>query len=155
MEELYKEDRVRENTPDKINRKIDRELENTILYFSTRSRKDQSSRIKELESEWDIERTLETNASILGLAGLTLGIIHHKRWLYLPATVLTFLFQHAVQGWCPPVSLFRKMGIRTRKEIEREKYALKALRGDFDLLPDDRKRSSMVLADSALDAVIK
>ena len=42
-----------------------------------------------------------------------------------------FLFQHATQGWCPPVPLFRKLGVRTRSEIDREKYALKILRGDF------------------------
>jgi hypothetical protein len=38
---------------------------------------------------------------------------------------------HAVQGWCPPVPVLRKMGIRTRSEIDREKFALKVLRGDF------------------------
>jgi hypothetical protein len=40
--------------------------------------------------------------------------------------------QHTVQGWCPPVPLFRALGFRTRKEIEREKYTLKILRGDFE-----------------------
>jgi hypothetical protein len=45
--------------------------------------------------------------------------------------VLTFLFQHAVQGWCPPLPVLRRLGVRTRKEIDRERYALKALRGDF------------------------
>ena len=30
------------------------------------------------------------------------------------------------------VVVFRRMGVRTRREINREKYALKALRGDFD-----------------------
>lgn len=30
---------------------------------------------------------------------------------------------------------FRRLGVRTQREIERERYALKALRGDFDRLP--------------------
>ena len=30
------------------------------------------------------------------------------------------------------VPLFRRLGIRTRQEIDAEKYALKAIRGDFD-----------------------
>jgi hypothetical protein len=30
--------------------------------------------------------------------------------------------------------------VRTRQEIEREKYALKALRGDFEEMPDKRRR---------------
>jgi hypothetical protein len=38
---------------------------------------------------------------------------------------------HAIKGWCLPLPLFRKMGVRTQTEIERERYALKALRGDF------------------------
>jgi hypothetical protein len=61
-----------------------------------------------------------------------LGASVNKRWLALPALVLAFLFQHAVQGWCPPIALFRRLGARTRKEIDVEKYALKFLRGDFD-----------------------
>ena len=54
-----------------------------------------------------------------------------RRWLAAPAVVTAFLFQHAIQGWCPPIVLFRRIGIRTRREIDAEKYALKALRGDF------------------------
>jgi hypothetical protein len=45
--------------------------------------------------------------------------------------VAGFLLQHAVQGWCPPVPLFRRLGFRTAAEIDYERYALKALRGDF------------------------
>jgi len=33
--------------------------------------------------------------------------------------------QHGLQGWCPPLPLLRRLGIRTRGEIDREKYALK------------------------------
>jgi hypothetical protein len=52
--------------------------------------------------------------------------------LVLTLAVLGFLLQHAVQGWCPPLALLRRLGVRTRREIDAEKYALKALRGDFD-----------------------
>jgi hypothetical protein len=45
--------------------------------------------------------------------------------------VTGFLLQHALQGWCPPVPLLRKTGVRTMREIDIERYALKALRGDF------------------------
>ncbi len=37
----------------------------------------------------------------------------------------------AVQEWCPPVPVFRRLGVRTCQEIDEEKYALKILRGDF------------------------
>ncbi len=48
------------------------------------------------------------------------------------ADVAGFLFQHAVQGWCPPVPILRMLGFRTSYEIEQERRALKALRGDFE-----------------------
>jgi len=45
--------------------------------------------------------------------------------------VTAFLLQHAVQGWCPPLPVLRRLGFRTAREIEVERNALKALRGDF------------------------
>ena len=42
-----------------------------------------------------------------------------------------FFLQHGVEGWCPPLPIFRRLGIRMQAEIEAERYALKALRGDF------------------------
>jgi hypothetical protein len=34
-------------------------------------------------------------------------------------------------GW-PTIPLLRRLGIRTREEMDRERYALKALAGDFE-----------------------
>jgi hypothetical protein len=31
--------------------------------------------------------------------------------------------------------VFRRLGVRTRDEIDRERYGLKALRGDFTAIP--------------------
>ena len=90
-----------------------------------------SERIAQLEREWDIERVLEANAASLALVGVTLGATVDRRWLALPAVVTGFLLQHAVQGWCPPLPLFRRLGVRTASEIHREIVALKAMRGDF------------------------
>jgi hypothetical protein len=123
-------ERVSVHTSDAINRKIRREAEERVSYFATHPA-EIPARLHELDREWDIERTLETNASSLALTGVVLGATLNKRWLALPALVLTFLFQHAVQGWCPPVPILRRLGYRTASEIDEEKYALKALRGDF------------------------
>jgi hypothetical protein len=49
----------------------------------------------------------------------------------LPVVVAGFLLQHALQGWCPPLPVLRRLGVRTADEINQERYALKALRGDF------------------------
>jgi hypothetical protein len=78
-----------------------------------------------------VERFLQANASVLSLTGVVLGATVSRKFLALPAVVFSFFLQHAVQGWCPPLPVFRRMGVRTRREINREKYALKALRGDF------------------------
>jgi hypothetical protein len=90
-----------------------------------------SARIAELEREWDIERTLEANAASVALLGLALGATVNRRWFALPAVVAGFLLQHAVQGWCPPLPVFRRLGVRTAAEIHEEITALKILRGDF------------------------
>jgi hypothetical protein len=67
-----------------------------------------------------------------------LGLTKSKKWLILPIIASTFLFQYAIQGWCPPVYLLRRFGFRTRQEINLEIYALKVLRGDFDeILPEE------------------
>ena len=42
------------------------------------------------------------------------------------------MIQHALQGWCPPLAVLRRLGFRTAKEINEERFALAALRGDFD-----------------------
>ena len=124
-------DRVRERSSDSSNARIDHLTAMRVLRYQHRSNDEIGARIADLDREWDIERVLQTNASALAFAGLMLGITKNQKWLLLPAVVLPFLFLHAIQGWCPPVPLLRRMGIRTRGEIDQERYALKALRGDF------------------------
>ena len=86
-------------------------------------------------------------------ARLTLGLTLDRRWLALPVGVAAFLLQHAVQGWCPPVPVFRRLGVRTAGEIDRERYALKALRGDFDRIAPSGAGDGASRARRALDAV--
>ena len=89
-------------------------------------------RLRQLDQEWDIERTLEANAAAVALVGLGLGAFVDRRFFALPAVVGGFLLQHALQGWCPPLPIFRRLGFRTQSEIDEERYALKAVRGDFE-----------------------
>src|SRR5881394_2506795 len=67
-------------------------------------------RIRELEREWDVERTLEGNGAIVALAGLALGVTVDRRFLAIPAAVGAFLLQHALQGWCLPLPVLRRLG---------------------------------------------
>jgi len=92
-------------------------------------------RLAELDQEWDIERSLEANAASVSLIGLALGAFVDRRFFIIPGLVAGFLLQHALHGWCPPIPLMRRLGIRTESEIDQERYALKALRGDFRNVP--------------------
>lgn len=103
-----------------------------LRQYAGRAQSDIDQRLRELQGAWTAERVLGVNAAAAGVAGLVLGARIDRRWLLVPGVVFAFIAQHAIQGWCPPVSLMRRMGIRTRREIERERYALKALRGDFE-----------------------
>lgn len=133
-------DRVQKSTPKSINKEVEAKLKENIRFYSTQSKDVISARISELEKEWNMDRVLITNASSLAGIGLVLGATVNKRWLILPGVVLTFLLQHGLQGWCPPLPLFRKFGTRSFKEIDRERFALKYLRGDFnDVGENDRQ----------------
>ena len=124
-------DRVRESSGEAINREADRQILRDLEAHGYQSAAKIEQRIEELKKEWDIERALEVNASTLAFTGVILGFAVNRKWLILPGIVTTFLLQHGVQGWCPPLPVLRKLGFRTRKEIDQEMYALKALRGDF------------------------
>jgi hypothetical protein len=117
-------DRVRRSTPEHVNEEIDRKTEQHIQQLRGGDKKRIQARLAELDREWDVERVLEVNASTLALTGLVLGLTVNRKWLSLPAVVLPFLLQHGIQGWCPPLPVLRRLGVRTQREIDAEKYAL-------------------------------
>jgi hypothetical protein len=127
-------DRVPQHTAAHVNARIEEDIEASVAYFA-RHPEEIDARLRDLDREWDIERTLEANAAGVSLFGLLLAATIDRKWLLLPAGVAAFLMQHALQGWCPPIELFRRLGVRTAGEIARERYALKALRGDFAAVP--------------------
>jgi hypothetical protein len=123
-------ERVPTQTSARVNRRIQEQTEANVECFASADPETIEKRLHQLDREWDVERTLEANAASIALAGIALGAVN-KKWLILPAAVAAFLLQHALQGWCPPLPILRRLGFRTRVEIDREKFALKTLRGDF------------------------
>ena len=65
------------------------------------------------------------------LTGFLLGAVFSRKWFLLPVLASSMLLLHNIQGGYPLLSLFRRLGLRTTNEIDQERYALKALRGDF------------------------
>lgn len=142
---------VIDNTAEFVNQQIMRDLEAKVFYFAQHPDLI-DRRLQELDAEWDIERVLETNASVAGIVGLVLAK-RNRKWLLLPFAVSSLLLQHAIQGWCPPVEIFRRMGIRTEKEINDERIALKTLRGDFDALNLASEKDIKTKVHSAMNAI--
>lgn len=126
--------RSEQSTPSAINDRIRRETEVRVARTLNGGLTAIERRLRELDREWDTERVLEALAAGFALSGLLLGSTVHSRWYALPTVVAAFLLQHAVQGWCPPLPVIRALGVRTVAEIDEERYALKAARGDFDIV---------------------
>jgi hypothetical protein len=146
-------DRVPEHTAEHINELIHHEMQERVARLAAAGPGAIDRRLKELDREWDIERTLETNAATLSAVGAALALFVHRRFAILPLVVGGFLVQHAVQGWCPPLPIFRRYGVRTQSEIEQERYALKAIRGDFAQVREGAPGRAESRADQALQAV--
>lgn len=123
--------RIQRHTSSEIKHRNRQRMLERLSQYEDGEPEEISERIVELEREWDIERVLEANAASVALIGLTLGATVNRRWFALPAVVAGFLLQHALQGWCPPLPVFRRLGVRTAGEIHEEIVALKAMRGDF------------------------
>jgi hypothetical protein len=144
--------RVPRHTPEDLNERIREKTRMNLIRWGT-TKENIEKRMKALNREWDMERVLEANASSLVVIGTLLGAFLNP-WFYLiPLLVGGFLLQHAVQGWCPPIRLFRRLGFRTHAEIASEYYALRILRGDFESAarvlqndPDARAEAALGLA---------
>jgi hypothetical protein len=127
------EDHVRAHTAPEVLEAIDAAAASRVEQARHASPAELDERIRELGSEWDVERLLEVNAATLTfVSSLRMFVSGRRRWALVPMVVGGFLIQHAVSGWCPPLAVFRRFGIRTRAEIEAERWELKVLRGDLD-----------------------
>lgn len=129
-------DRVREHTAPVVNTRIDR-LSTAAADEAIRGGHDAIvRRLAELDREWDVDRALMANFAILGGASFAAGLGRYsgsrfrpgprKGFLYFFGSQMGFLLMHAVTGWCPPASLFRRLGFRTKGEIEAERRHLLA-----------------------------
>ena len=132
---MAESDRVEENTAPEVNRRLEEQSRNNVMGYAAQGGDAISRRIEELDNEWHIERALMTGAGINVLFGVAMGALVNRKWFYWPAVVGGFMLQHTLQGWCPPLIPLRRSGVRTRREIEREKTALRILRGDFGNVP--------------------
>ncbi len=142
--------RVSEQTAENVNRRIRHQTQANVLHCALQP-EHVEARLRDLDREWDIERVLEINYALVNLLGLTLGATASRKWHWLPAVAGGFMLMHVLTGWCPPLPVLRRMGVRTASEIDAEKYALMALQGNFEGVGSASDSESRALA--ALEAV--
>jgi hypothetical protein len=142
--------RVECHTSPSVQARIEARMQQRVQRYAGAPPHEITRRIEALEHEWDIERWLETNAATASLIGIALGTLVDRRWFALPAVVAGFLLQHAVQGWCPPLPAFRRLGVRTAHEIHAEIVELRRLRGDFVETAGATRRAQVDTPRSAL-----
>jgi len=127
-------DRVRERTSPRVNRRIDLSTARSVERFLDADPAAIARHIDDLDREWDIDRAV---MAVFAGAGGVAWLLSLRRWMAgqrpgraaaALAVQLGFLFYHSRAGWCPPVAVLRRLGFRTRMEIEEEKRALMALR---------------------------
>lgn len=134
-------DRVRAHSSPAATRRLDQDRLDRVRRFAAAPAEEVTRYLETLDREWDIERRLEANAAVVSLLAVGLSVVRSRRWLILADVVPAFLLQHAVQGWCPPIEVFRALGARSRAEIDAERTAIKALRADFAVVDADPERA--------------
>ena len=127
--------RVEQNTAEHINQERRAEIQASLRYHAARQH-EIPARLAELDREWDIERALQAIAAGMSLGGLLLTALADRRFIAVPAMVAGFLMQHAIQGWCPPLPILRRLGFRTQAEICEERCGLGMLGGEYRTFGD-------------------
>jgi hypothetical protein len=136
--------RVIHNTNRRVNDSICEKTCERVAHYASATPQMLEQRLCELDHEWDVERITATCVALGMLGGVLLVTLFGEGWLVVPLLLATFLLLHALVGWSPLLPLIRRGGCRTADEIALERYALKALRGDFQRLdvvttPQDRE----------------
>ena len=132
--EHLRSDRVRQHTAAPVNERIDQLTRASIDQTLQAGPEAIRRRLNELDQEWDVDRALMVNFAVAGAVTSGLGLARYvsstwfaprrKGFLVFFGAQLGFLLLHGVVGWCPPASLFRRLGFRTQREIETERMAL-------------------------------
>ena len=94
-----------------------------------------ADRLTKLDREWSAGRMTKVTIGVMLVAGLALTAALNPWWLVLPAVGGLFLLQYLFSRTSWLGATFREMGFRQGSEIDQEKFALRALRGDFKNLP--------------------
>ena len=60
-----------------------------------------------------VESALRAMAGFMILLTLALSTTHNPNWLWFTAFIGLNLLQSAFTGWCPAMTIFKKMGLKS------------------------------------------
>jgi hypothetical protein len=122
--------RVANNTGAAINRRFEGQAADRVKQCARAGPDAIERRLAKLDREWDIERLIEVEAPATIMLGILLANLHDRRWMMLSAFAASMVIVHSLQGWYPLLPVLRRLGVRSQAEIEMERNALRALRGE-------------------------
>jgi hypothetical protein len=112
--------------------------------------------LRALDDEPDLETVASLALAGAGTLGLVFGFLGSRLWRLLAWISLPLLFAHSRGKLRAPEHFLSTLGLRSRRDIQEERYALKVLRGDFrntgSMGMDARGAEGVLDADVALEA---
>lgn len=144
--------RVEQNTGENINRMHRQEIEDSLRYHRSRP-VEISARLRELDHEWSLERTLETHTAAAAAASVLLATLVNRKFLILTAAVAAVTMQHAITGWCPRTAVLRRLGFRNAAEICEERCRLQVLQAEDRMFSEPAPTQWRVEAEQIHEAV--
>jgi len=114
----------------KVNR-----LEDTLIRIAESGHEAIEQRLRSLDSEWSIGRLVKAASGVLILGGLALTLLVNPWFGLIPALGGLVLAQYLIMRHSWLGEMFGAFGFRSSVDIDHERIALKALRGDFRHLP--------------------
>lgn len=91
-----------------------------------RAQRGSAARLRQLDQELDQEQALQIGAAALGFLGAMLSVTVSVVFALLPVIAFATLGQFAFQGWSPALILLQRLGFRSSRDIDGERYALAA-----------------------------
>lgn len=148
------EKEARAHSGQEIQKRNEQALEERIRFYAAQPPEAISRRLEELNQECDVDHCMMTNVAGLALGGVVMSFLGGgRKWLLVSGTALTFLLMQGMQRSNPLTDYFRRKGLRTRAEIDAERYALKLLRGDFESVHAEETSSKQYPAEGVWGAV--
>ena len=89
------------------------------------------TRLEALDEEWSVDKVLQIFTGGASVAAFWFSLTKSRLFNIVPAILGGGAIAYGITGKSPAADLVRRLGFRTRDEIEGERMALLAVRGDF------------------------